>query len=138
MWVMMARRCCEGVTQRMMSASEMARGQVGGDVDIGGEDEAGKVGEVLAGVGELLGECGGVGPEAELVAAAAREREGECGAPGSGAEDGDAAHAAAFFLPKRLSVPARRRRMLAWCLTMTSSEMKRKPAMKMGVRYGTK
>ena len=103
-------------------------------VDVGGEGEAGEIGKVFARVGELLGECGGVGPEAELVAAAAREGEGEGGAPGSGAEDGDAAHAAAFFLPKRLSVPARRRRMFSWCLTMMRRGMKRNPAMTMGVR----
>ena len=117
---------------------EDGAGQIGGDVDVGGEGEAGEVAEILACVGELVGECGGVGPEAELVAAAAGEREGECGAPGSGAQDGDAAHAAAFFLPKRLSVPARRRRMFSWCLTMTRRGMKRKPAMTMGVRTGTK
>ena len=39
-------------------------------------------------------------------------------------------------LPKRLSVPARRRRMLAWCLTMTSSGMKRKPTMTIGRALG--
>src|SRR5260370_26257302 len=49
--------------------------EVGGDLDIDWEGEAGEVGKVFTGVGELLGECGGVGPEAELVPAAARERE---------------------------------------------------------------
>src|ERR1700704_1250594 len=108
---------------------EDGAGEVGGDLDVDGEGEAGKVVKIFSGVGELLGECGGVGPEAELVAAAACEGEGERSAPGSGAQDGDAAHAAAFFLPKRLSLPARRRRMFAWCLTMIRRGMKRKPAM---------
>src|SRR5580704_11092051 len=110
---------------------EDGAGQVGGDLDVGGEGEAGGVGERFAGVGGLLGERGGVGPEAELMAAAAREGEGERGARGSGAKDGDAAHTAAFFLPKRLSEPARRRRMFSCCLTMMSKGMKRKPAMTM-------
>ncbi len=117
---------------------EDGAGQIGGDVDVDGEGEAGEVREVFAGVGELVGEFGGVRPEAELVAAAAREREGECGAPGSSAQDGDAAHASAFFLPKRLSVPVRRRRMFSWCLTMMRRGMKRRPAMTMGVRTGRK
>src|SRR6266851_10127641 len=108
--------------------------EVGGDLDVDGEGEAGEVVKVFACVGELLGECGGVGPEAELVPAAACEREGERGAPGSGAKDRDSAHAAAFFLPKRFSVPARRRRMFSWCLTMIRRGMKRKPAMTIGVR----
>jgi hypothetical protein len=58
--------------------------EIGGDLDIDREGEAGKVAKVFACIGELLGERSGVGPEAKLVAAAAREREGECGAPGSG------------------------------------------------------
>ncbi len=117
---------------------EDGAGQVGGDVDVGRKSEAGKVGEVFAGVGELLGEGGGVRPEAELVAAAAGEGEGERGAPGTGSEDGDAAHASAFGVPKRFSVPLRRRRMFWWCLTMMRRGMKRKPTMTMGVRTGTK
>src|ERR1700733_3494530 len=104
---------------------EDGAGQVGGDLDVGGGGESGGGGKIFAGVGER----GGVGPEAELMSAAACEGEGERGAPGSGAKDGDTAHATAFFLPKRLSVPARRRRMFSWCLTMMSSGMKRKPAM---------
>ena len=101
-------------------------GEVGGDVDAGGEGEAGEIGEVFAEVVELLGERRGVGPEDDLVAAAAGERDGERGSPGAGAKDGDATQAGTFLAPKRLSVPERRRRMLAWCLTMTSSGMKRK------------
>ncbi len=45
------------------------------------------------------------------MAATTGEGDGERGAPGSGAKDGDAAQATAFLLPKRLSVPASRRRM---------------------------
>ena len=49
----------------------------------------------------------------------ASEDDGERGAPGAGADDSDLAHALApFLLPKRLSVPARRRRMFWWCLAM--------------------
>ena len=114
---------------------EDGAGEVGGDGDVGGEGEAGEVGEVLAGVGELIGERGGVAPEDEVVAAAACEGEGERGAPGSGSKDGDAAHADRLScLPKRLSVPASRRRMFGWCLTMMRRGMKRKPAITMGVR----
>ena len=61
--------------------------EVGGDADVGGEDEAGEVAAIFAGVVELFGVRGGVGPEAELVSAAAGEGESERGAPGSGAED---------------------------------------------------
>ena len=108
---------------------EDGAGEVGGDEDVGGEGEAGEVGEVFAEVGELVGEGGGVGPEEDLVAAAAGEGDGERGAPRAGAEDGDAAHAGTRGeRPKRLSVPARRRRMLAWCLTMTSRGMPTKAA----------
>src|SRR3981189_766618 len=60
--------------------------KVGGDVDVDREGEAGGVGHVFSCAGELLGECGGVRPEAELVPAAASEGEGEGGAPGSSAE----------------------------------------------------
>ena len=108
--------------------------KVGGDEDVRGQREAGKVGEIFAGVVELLGQWHGVGPEDEVVASATSQGEGESGAPGARSEDADTAHAAAFFAPKRLSVPASRRRMLAWCLTMISSGMKRKPAMTIGVR----
>jgi hypothetical protein len=47
--------------------------EFGGDDYVGGEDEAGEVAGVFAGVGELLGVVGRVGPEAETVAAAAGE-----------------------------------------------------------------
>jgi hypothetical protein len=47
--------------------------QVGGDVDVDREDEAGEVREVFACVAELFRQAGGVRPEAELVAAATSE-----------------------------------------------------------------
>ena len=40
-----------------------------------GEGEAGQIGEIFAGVGELVGEGGGVRPEAELVSATTGEGE---------------------------------------------------------------
>ena len=52
------------------------------------------------------------GPELDVVTAFASEDDGEGGAPGSGADDGDAAHALpSVGLPagKRFSVPAIRR-----------------------------
>ena len=60
-----------------------------------------------------------ISPERYVVCALASENDGERGSPGASADDSDLAHALApFLLPKRLSVPARRRRMFWWCLAM--------------------
>ena len=72
---------------------EDGSGEVRGDVDAGGNGEAGEIEKILAGVVEGFGEGGGVGPETDLVAAAAGEGDGESGAVSPGTKDGDAAHA---------------------------------------------
>src|SRR5690348_3974212 len=108
--------------------------QVAGDEDVRRKGEARQIRQVFAHVVELFGQRDGVRPEDQLVSAATRQRESQRCAPGSRAQNGDSAHAAAFFEPKRFSVPESRRLMLAWCFTMMSSGMKISPAMTMGVR----
>ena len=96
-------------------------GVVAGDDDLRRKREAGEKELVFAGIDDFLGELRTVGPERELVAAAAMEREGEGRSPGTGTQDDDAAHAGLFspeFAPRRDSVPASRRRMFWWCLAM--------------------
>ena len=85
-------------------------GAVSGDEEIFGQGKAGEELLVLAGGGDLLGELFSVGPERDLMAAAAAKGESDGGSPGTGTEYGDAAHAI-FLAPKRDSVPATRRRM---------------------------
>ncbi len=82
----------------------------GGDGEIGGQRKSGKELRIFAGAGDLPRQLVGVGPERDLVAAAAAEREREGGSPSAGTEYGDAAHVI-FLAPKRDSVPAIRRRM---------------------------
>src|ERR1700758_3482692 len=69
---------------------------------------------------DRLADVGLMGPEANAVRPFASEHNGNACAPRSGADNGDLTHAC--FDPKRFSVPARRRRRLAWCLTMMSTE----------------
>src|SRR5689334_25382606 len=53
-----------------------------------------------------------ISPERYVVSALASEDNGECSSPSASANDSNLAHALApFLLPKRFSVPARRRRM---------------------------
>jgi len=88
-------------------------------VDVGRESEAGEVGQVLAGFGELLGERNRVRPEAELVAARRATREpGRC--PRPGAKYADAAQAMAFLSRSGFCAGEKAANVLV-CLTMTSN-----------------
>src|SRR5580704_4672390 len=58
-------------------------------------------------------------PQGDLVATPARKAQCNGGAPGPAAHHGDPAHAAAFALPKRYSVPCSSRPMFWWCLAIT-------------------
>src|SRR5271166_6889984 len=62
-----------------------------------------------------------VSPEAHAMRALTSQDNGERCAPGTCAEDGDLAHV--LFAPKRLSVPASKRRMFSWCLAIMSREV---------------
>ena len=111
-----------------MSASKIAPGRSEVTTNVGWQREAGKVGKIFADVVQLLGQRRRVRPQHDLVAAAPRQRERQRRAPGARSENRDPAHAATLREPKRFSVPASRRRMFWWCLTMISSGMKINPA----------
>src|ERR1700730_1139385 len=61
-------------------------------------------------------------PQPDLMRACAPEDNREAGAPCASTDDGDLAHSV-LRVPKRLSVPASRRRMFALCLTMISTDV---------------
>ena len=85
---------------------------VAGYGDGGGQWESGKKGGVFSGRADGCSDYSGVGPESDTVASALREIESERGAPCASAHDCDIAHGwVALFLPKRYSVPLRRRAM---------------------------
>src|ERR1700757_4174490 len=109
-----------------------------GDNDVGGRDRAVVAGyrdrrwkrkarqelEVFPGVDDFFCGLGAVRPDCDR-AAVARQGEGNGGPPGSRAEHRDPGcnrencHAV-LAAPKRCSLPASKRRMLGWCLTMMS------------------
>ncbi len=106
-----ARQCCEGMTLTTICASSKGRGQIVAGGDGFGDEAAGEKSLVDVLLRDRFADVGFVRPQAYAVRAFASEDDGEAGAPGASADDGDLAHAC--FDPKRFSVPASKRRMLA-------------------------
>ncbi len=115
-----ARQCCEGMTLTTMRRVAESCCQIVAGGDGSGMRRPGRNLLVDALLRDRFADVGFMRPQAYAVRAFAAEHDGDAGAPRASADDCDLAHAC--FDPKRFSVPASRRRMLAWCRRMMSTD----------------